>query len=118
MTPRGEKTTETSVPKVIFIEHNGTEHLVQGEVGQNLMQVATSLLIPGIVADCGGYCNCATCHAYIAPEWIGRVPEKSRDEADLLECALDTQENSRLTCQVTLTPELDGVVVRLPRSQT
>ena len=106
------------MPKVIFIEHSGKEHVVAGNVGQNLMQVATSHLIPGIIADCGGYCNCATCHAYIEPEWVDRVPAKSQDEADLLECALDTQENSRLTCQVKLTPDLDGIVVRLPRSQT
>lgn len=106
------------MPKVIFIEHNGAEHAVEAEVGKTIMQAATENLVPGIVADCGGYCNCATCHCYIAPEWAANVPGPGDNEAAMLECALDVTGDSRLSCQVVLTEKMEGIVIRLPASQT
>lgn len=106
------------MPKVTYIEHNGTEHTVDAAVGKSLMQVAVDNMVPGILADCGGTCSCATCHAYIPPEWIDKLPEKGSDEAFMLEGALDVAPSSRLTCQLTMTEDLDGLVLRLPVSQT
>ena len=104
------------MPRIIFIEHNGNEHVAGAEVGQTVMQVATANLVPGIIGDCGGYCNCATCHAYVDEQWHAVVGEPSANETDLLECSLDTQPNSRLTCQIRVTPQMDGLVIRLPKS--
>jgi 2Fe-2S ferredoxin len=103
--------------KIIFIEHNGTEHVVESDSGKSLMQAAIGNGVPGITADCGGCLACATCHGYIDPAWVDKVPAKSRDEIDLLETCSNLQENSRLTCQIPVKPELDGIVVRLPESQ-
>jgi 2Fe-2S ferredoxin len=105
------------MPRIIFIEHDGTEHVTGAEVGQSVMQVATANLIPGIIGDCGGYCNCATCHAYVDAQWEKAAGAPASNEAELLECSLDTQSNSRLTCQIRITPEMDGLVIRLPKSQ-
>lgn len=105
------------MPKIVFIEFNGTEHTVDAEVGKSVMQVATDNMVPGIMADCGGSCTCATCHAYVDAQWIGKMPGRSEDEEAMLEGALDPQDNSRLTCQVTVTEDLDGAIFRLPESQ-
>lgn len=107
------------MPSVRFIEHHGTEYLVDAVAGRSVMQAATSNLVPGIVADCGGAGNCATCHGYIDEAWIDRVPPASADELEMIEAGcMHSQSNSRLTCQVMVTPEMDGLVVRLPVSQT
>jgi 2Fe-2S ferredoxin len=105
------------MPTVIFIEHNGEHHAVRGEVGQSLMQVAKNNLVPGILADCDGNCACATCHVYIEPEWSAHLAPAGEEEENLLPGVLDQQDNSRLACCVNLIPELDGLVVRLPKSQ-
>jgi 2Fe-2S ferredoxin len=105
------------MPKIIFIEHNGKQHNVQEEVGRSLMQAAVDHLVPGIVADCGGSCSCATCHGYVDSEWVDRVPAADANEQSMLECVLDGTDNSRLTCQIKITPEMDGLIVRLPKSQ-
>lgn len=105
------------MPQITFIEFSGTTHVVQEDVGRSLMQAALNHMVPGIVADCGGSCSCATCHGYIDPEWVDRVPPANATETSMLECVLDGADNSRLTCQITITPELDGLVVRLPKSQ-
>jgi 2Fe-2S ferredoxin len=105
------------MPKITYIEFSGQQHTVDAEVGQSLMQVATDNMIPGIIADCGGNCSCATCHVYIDTSWQARVTPPEQGERDMLDCALYVQENSRLSCQVNVTPELDGMVVRLPESQ-
>ncbi len=105
------------MPKIVFIEHNGTEHVVEADVGRSLMQAAVDNLVPGIVADCGGSCSCATCHGFIGDAWVSALPAPQADERSLLEGLLDTQNNSRLTCQISITPALDGLVVRLPKSQ-
>lgn len=105
------------MPKITFIEHSGQEHVVEVAAGQSVMQAAVDNSVPGIMADCGGNCSCATCHVYIDAEWAGRVTPPLQSETDMLDCALHTQESSRLSCQVAVTPELDGLIVRLPESQ-
>lgn len=106
------------MPKVTFIEHGGTVHTLEAASGQSLMQVATSNRVSGIIADCGGSCSCATCHVYVEAEWLDRVPPASSAEKDMIDCALHVQDNSRLSCQIELNESLDGIVVRLPESQT
>jgi ferredoxin, 2Fe-2S len=106
------------MPKIIFISHDGTERSVDAEVGQSVMQVAINNLLPGIIADCGGNCSCATCHTYIDEAWLDKLPAASSDELAMIDCALNTQANSRLSCQIRMTPQLDGVIVRTPASQT
>lgn len=105
------------MPKITYIEHDGTERQVDAEVGKSVMQTAVDNLVSGIVGDCGGCCSCATCHGYIDENWAAKLPAKSENEAMMLEGALHVQDNSRLTCQITITPELDGLVVRLPETQ-
>ena len=105
------------MPKITFIEFSGKEHVVHDEVGRSLMQAAVDHLVPGIVADCGGSCSCATCHGYIDAAWGDRVPAAGPNEQSMLECVLDGADNSRLTCQIKITPELDGLIVRIPKSQ-
>lgn len=105
------------MPNILFIEHNGRQHRVAADVGKSLMQIATDHLVPGIPGDCGGVCSCATCHGYVDPDWLGKLAPKNEDEAMLLDGALNTEAGSRLTCQITMTEALDGLVVRLPASQ-
>ena len=105
------------MPKILFIEASGKEHLVEAKTGESVMLAATGSMVPGILADCGGSCTCATCHAYIDERWMDAVPPVGSDEAAMLEGAIDVRPNSRLTCQVTVTEELDGAVFRLPASQ-
>ena len=105
------------MPKIRFIEHDGTEHVVEGEVGSSIMQTARDNMVPGIIGDCGGNCSCATCHGYVDPDWIDKLAPRSVDEVIMLEGAMNQESNSRLTCQIKLTQALDGIVVRLPISQ-
>jgi 2Fe-2S ferredoxin len=106
------------MPKITFIEHSGARHEVEAQIGQSVMQAAVNNMVPGIIADCGGNCSCATCHVYVAEEWRSHLTGPSREEQDMVECALYVQENSRLSCQLHITPEMDGLVVSLPESQT
>ena len=106
------------MPKVTFIEHGGNVHTIEAASGQSLMQVAMSNRVPGIIADCGGSCSCATCHVYVDSEWLARVPAASPSEKEMIDCALHVQENSRLSCQIELSDAVDGIVIRLPESQT
>jgi 2Fe-2S ferredoxin len=105
------------MPQVTFIEHSGAEHVVQAEAGQTLMQAATGNMVPGVVADCGGCCTCATCHVYVDAAWADRVPAPGDEEKSMLECVLDPGPTSRLSCQIKLGTELSGLVVRLPAAQ-
>jgi 2Fe-2S ferredoxin len=105
------------MPKIIFIEHDGSSKEVHAEVGQSAMQAAINNRVRGIIGDCGGACSCATCHGYVDEKWVAHVPPADSDEAAMLECAMHVQEHSRLTCQITVTPELDGLIIRLPVSQ-
>jgi 2Fe-2S ferredoxin len=107
------------MPKVIYIEHSGREHVVDVPVGTSVMRGARDNNIPGIDADCGGECACATCHVYIDPAWEARVGRPNEDtlELSLLDFAAVTKPNSRLSCQIPVTEALDGLVVRLPEGQ-
>lgn len=105
------------MPTITFIEHNGTRHLVDASVGTSLMQVAMDNLVPGLIADCGGNATCATCHCYVDVEWVTKVPQADDMEIAMIDCAMHTQDNSRLSCQIKITDDLHGLVVRLPVSQ-
>ncbi|MES2258347.1 MAG: (2Fe-2S)-binding protein [Pseudomonadota bacterium] len=106
------------MPIIHFIQPDGTRHSVQGQVGHSVMQVAVDHQVPGILGDCGGSCSCATCHGYVGEAWGDHIPSAEQYETDMLCCALDVLPNSRLTCQIHVTPELDGLQIMLPRSQT
>ena len=104
--------------KITYIEHNGTEHVVDVANGRTVMEGARDNGIPGIEADCGGACACSTCHVYVHPDWIGKLPEKESMEEDMLDFAFEPDPaRSRLTCQVKVTAELDGLVVQMPEKQ-
>ena len=105
------------MPKIVFVEHNGTEHQVEAETGQSVMQTAVNNLVTGILGDCGGSCSCATCHGYIDEAWRAKLPPRTEPEELMLEGAMNVKDSSRLTCQITVTPELDGLVIHLPESQ-
>lgn len=105
------------MPKVLFVLNNGEEHLVEGQPGDSVMQTAVDNMVPGIIGDCGGNCSCATCHGYVDPAWIEKVGPRTEEEILMLDGALRVEDNSRLTCQIKLSQELDGLVVRLPISQ-
>ncbi len=105
------------MPTVKFIEFNGTEHVVEGDIGDSLMMIATGNLVPGIDADCGGECSCATCHVLVDPAWLGKTGEMSDAEDAMLDLNPDRESNSRLSCQIALTDDLDGIVVQLPEFQ-
>jgi 2Fe-2S ferredoxin len=105
--------------RILFIQPDGREQSANGDPGQSVMQAAIGAMVPGIVADCGGACSCATCHGYVDEAWVDRVPPPSVEEADMIDAGcLDVQTNSRLTCQIRLTNELDGLVIRIPPSST
>ncbi len=104
--------------KITYIEHNGTEHVVEVEPGLTVMEGARDNDIPGIEADCGGACACSTCHVYVVDEWVEKLPPKDDMESDMLDFAFEPDERtSRLTCQVRVTPEMDGLKVRMPSKQ-
>ena len=105
------------MPLVNFFDHDGNQYEVNLEAGTTIMQAAIDNGIDGIAAECGGACSCATCHCYIDENWTEKTGEPSDIEKQMLECALDPQDNSRLGCQVEITDEMDGIVVRLPESQ-
>jgi len=106
------------MPKIKFVAHTGREHEVDAPVGQSVMQAALNNMVPGIIADCGGNCSCATCHVYIEAPWAQLTGQPSKEESDMIECALHTRPTSRLSCQINVTAGLDGLVVGLPESQT
>ena len=103
--------------KITYIEHDGTEHVVDVKNGLTVMEGAVKNNSPGIDADCGGACACATCHVYVEPEWLERLGPQSDLEQSMLDFAEDVRPASRLACQIKITGELDGLVVRLPESQ-
>jgi ferredoxin, 2Fe-2S len=105
------------MPTIVFIEHNGERHEVQVDTGRSVMQAAVENAVPGIVADCGGNCSCGTCHGFIDPAWLEKIPPADTAESAMLEGLLELQPNSRLTCQITVTADVEGMVVRLPKSQ-
>lgn len=105
------------MPTVTFVDPDGTRHTLDGEDGMSVMEVAVRNGLDGIEADCGGAAACATCHVYVAPDWIDIAGTATGDEAEMLEFAVDPQAGSRLSCQIRLTAALDGLVVGIPLSQ-
>ena len=103
--------------KIRFIEHDGTEHVVDVKTGLSVMEGAVRNNIPGIDADCGGACACATCHVYVDPAWLDKTGDRSAMEESMLDFAEGVEENSRLSCQIKVSDALDGLVVRMPESQ-
>ena len=103
--------------KITYIEHDGTEHVVDVKAGLSVMEGAVKNNIPGIDADCGGACACATCHVYVDPAWETKTGDKSAMEESMLDFAENVEENSRLSCQIKVTDELDGLVVQMPEKQ-
>lgn len=103
--------------KITYIEHSGAEHTVEVKNGMTVMAGAIRNSVPGILAECGGACACATCHVYVSANWLEHTGVKSDMEASLLEYAMDVKDNSRLGCQIKVNEVLDGLVVHLPETQ-
>jgi ferredoxin, 2Fe-2S len=105
------------MPKITYIEHTGATHVIDAKVGASVMETAVRNGISGIVAECGGSCSCATCHVYVDPAWLNATGERSDLEQSMLEFAAGVAQNSRLSCQIKVTDQLDGLVVRIPEVQ-
>ena len=106
------------MPKITYIEHNGKKHTIDVANGLSIMEGAVQNIIPGIDADCGGAMACATCHVYVKEEWFNNLPQKEQGEEDMLDMAFEPKKNSRLSCQILVSKEIDGIVVDLPKKQT
>ena len=104
--------------KITYIEHNGKEHTIDVQNGLTVMEGAVQNDIPGIDADCGGSMACATCHVYVKDEWYDKLDEKSEGEDDMIDQAYEPKKNSRLSCQIIVSEELDGLEVTTPAKQT
>ena len=105
------------MPKITFIDQDGTGRTVDAELGATVMETAIHNDIPGILATCGGSCSCATCHVYITEDWFERLPPSSIDELDMLDTAHDLEPTSRLSCQILVTEQIDGLTVKTPPRQ-
>ena len=106
------------MPKITYIEHNGKLHTVEVHKELSVMEGALQNNIPGVDADCGGACACATCHIYVDEKWFDKLPKKADGEQDMLDMAFEPNKFSRLSCQITVADELDGLVVKMPSKQT
>ena len=105
------------MPKITYIEHNGKSHTIEVSNGLSVMEGAVQNNIPGIDADCGGSMACATCHVYVKEEWFNKLPKKEDGEEDMLDMAFEPKTNSRLSCQLMVSEQIDGLVVNLPQKQ-
>ena len=103
--------------KITYIEHSGKPHTIQVQNGLTVMEGAVQNNIPGIDADCGGSMACATCHVYVKEEWLNKLPKKEDGEEDMLDMAHEPNKFSRLSCQLTVSNDLEGLVVNLPEKQ-
>ena len=103
--------------KVIFIDHNGNNYQINANQGDSLMEAAISNNVPGIDADCGGLCACGTCHVFVELNWLSKVGERSEMEDSMLEYTENVKSNSRLSCQITISEELEGLTIKLPEEQ-
>ncbi len=110
-------TSNKTMPKITFIEHDGTEHTVDAELGSTVMETAQRNNVTSIVAECGGSCTCATCLVHVDEKWFQVVGPPSAEEEDMLDFAFEVKPTSRLSCQIKVTEALDGLVVRTPAYQ-
>ena len=108
---------EFVMPTLVFIDHSGEERAVEATVGETVMETAVKNSVPGIVAECGGACACATCHVYVDESYAECIGAPGEVEQSMLEFADDVQKNSRLSCQITVTDMLDGMRITTPESQ-
>ena len=106
------------MPKITFIENSGNKKTIDIEKGLSVMEGAIQNNIPGIDADCGGSMACATCHVYVEEKWIDKIPKAEEAEVDMIDMAYAPKKNSRLSCQIIIVDELDGLVVTTPEKQT
>jgi 2Fe-2S ferredoxin len=102
------------MPRVTYVQPNGSRTTLEVRSGQSVMEAALQADVPGIVAECGGSCSCATCHVHVDEQWFARLESPTAIEAELLEFAGDARPTSRLGCQIILTPELDGLTIFTP----
>ena len=105
------------MPKITYIEHDGKTHTIEVANGLTVMEGAVQNNVPGIDADCGGSMACATCHVYVKEDWFNKLPKKEDGEEDMLDMAFEPKKNSRLSCQLMVTDQLEGWVVNLPEKQ-
>ena len=105
------------MPKITYVEHNGKSHEIEVSNGLSVMEGAVQNNIPGIDADCGGSCACATCHVYVDEKWFSKLPDKESAEEDMLDMAFEPNKFSRLGCQIVISNDLDGMVVKMPSKQ-
>ena len=103
--------------KISFVDHNGETRTIDVENGATVMEAAIRNAVPGIEAECGGACACATCHVYVDEAWREKVGAPSPMEEDMLDFAFEVKPNSRLSCQITMREELAGLIVRMPEGQ-
>jgi 2Fe-2S ferredoxin len=105
------------MPKLVFVQPDGAARTLEAPVGISVMEVARQQGVPGVVARCGGACACATCHVYVDPAWMSKLTPPEDMELGMLEAAWEPRRNSRLSCQLQLTQELDGLRVTVPAKQ-
>jgi len=105
------------MPKITYVESSGTKHEIDVDNGMSVMEGAIKHSVPGIDADCGGACACATCHVYVRKEWLEKLGKRESMEEDMLDFAFDVRDNSRLSCQIKVSDALDGLTVDLPQKQ-
>jgi 2Fe-2S ferredoxin len=105
------------MPKITYIDQEGTARTVEADIGATVMETAINNDIPGILATCGGSCSCATCHVYLTEDWYEKLGEPGLDEADMLDTAHDLKPTSRLSCQIQVTEALEGLTVTTPARQ-
>ena len=103
--------------KITYVEHSGKQHVIDVANGLTVMEGAIQNNIPGIDADCGGSMACATCHVYVKEEWFDKINLKTEGEDDMLDTAYEPKKNSRLSCQISVNDEIDGLIVNLPEKQ-
>ena len=106
------------MPKITYNSHDHNTHTIEVQNGLTVMEGAIQNDIPGIDADCGGGMSCATCHVYVNEEWLDKLPKKEDGEEDMLDMAFEPKPNSRLSCQLTVSDTLDGLIVDIPSKQT
>ncbi len=105
------------MPTLVFVQPDGRRQTVSADVGRSVMEAARDHEVPGIRAECGGECSCSTCHCYVDEAWMARLPAPAPAESGLVEFTWEPRPNSRLTCQIEMTPELDGLVLHVPAEQ-
>ena len=106
------------MPKVTYIDYNGNSKTINVDNGLTVMEGAVQNNIPGIDADCGGSMACATCHVYVEDKWLDKIPKAEDGEVDMIDMAFEPKKNSRLSCQIIVSDELDGLVVNIPSKQS